>query len=191
MKTGWSLTAESLEKFLAWLSPNREEATVKYQQIEKRLIVFFGRGGCHVPEDLFDKTIDVACKKIDSGTVERSVDPTAYCYGVARNVLREYRREKKPLPMPEDFAAPRGGPEWDEQELACMEECLDQLAERQRDLVTRYYEAEGAEKIRARKALAAETGGANMLRIKVFRIRLTLRDCVSECVKQKVEGLHQ
>jgi len=191
MKTGWLLTAESLEKFLAWLSPDREEAGVKYQQLEKRLIVFFGRGGCHVPEELFDKTIDIACKKIDSGEVEPSVDPTAYCYGVARNVLREYRRQMKPVPMPENLASPRGGPDWDEQDLACMEECLTRLGQHQRDLVTRYYQGEGGEKIKVRKALAAETGGANLLRIKVFRIRNTLRDCVFKCVEQKERGLHQ
>ena len=191
MRTGWLLTAESLEKFLAWLSPDREEAGVKYQQLEKRLIVFFGRGGCHVPEELFDKTNDIACKKIYSGAVEPSVDPTAYCYGVARNVLREYRRDIKPGPMPEDFASPRGLPDWDEQDVACLEECLTRLGQRQRDLVTRYYQGEGREKIKVRKVLAAETGGANVLRIMVFRIRNTLRDCVFKCVEKKERGLHQ
>ena len=191
MRTGWSLTSESLEKFLAWLSPNREEAAGKYQQLEKRLVAFFVRGGCHVPEELFDRTIDVGCKKIDSGAVESSVDPTAYCYGIARNVLREYRRDQKPLPMPEDFATPRMGPEWDEQELTCMEQCLAGLGEQQRDLVTRYYEGEGGEKARVRRALAAGSGGSSGLRVKVFRIRGILRECVSECLKQKSEGLHQ
>jgi hypothetical protein len=191
MRTGWSLTAESLEKFLAWLSPDREEAAVKYQQLEKQLVAFFSRGGCHVPEELFDRTIDIACKKIDSGAVESSVAPTAYCYGIARNVLREYRGDQQPLPMPEDFAAPRRGPEWDEDELVCMEGCLAQLNEHQRNLVMRYYEGEGGDKVRARRALAAESGGSNGLRIKVFRIRGILRECVSECVRQKAEGLHQ
>lgn len=190
MRPDWSLTAESLEKFLAWLSPDREEAAMKFRLLEQKLVGFFTRGGCHVPEELFDKTIDVACKKIDSGAVERSVDPTAYCYGVARNVLREYRRDMKPVPMPEDFARPQQEPDWNERELTCMEGCVDRLGRHDRDLVTRYYEAEGREKINLRRALAAEQGGSNLLRIKVFRIRNKLRDCVSECMNQ--DGtLHQ
>jgi hypothetical protein len=185
MKTDWSLTAESFEKFLAWLSPDREEATAKFQQLEKKLLVFFSRGGCHVPEELFDRTIDRACKKIDSGAVEPSVNPVAYCHGVARNVLHEYWDAPKPVAVPEDVVSQHGEPEWNEQELLCLEACLARLVQNHRDLVRRYYECEKKDKIRVRRQMSAEAGGANVLRIKVFRIRNRLRDCVVECINKR------
>jgi DNA-directed RNA polymerase specialized sigma24 family protein len=185
MKTDWSLSADSLDKFLAWLSADREEAGRRFEQLRSKLVRFFAWGGCHIPEELFDKTVDVASKQIESGKVERSVNPFAYCSGVARNLLNEYRRDPKLDPVPEDI--PSMGPDepvWAEREVACLTGCLNCLPSRDRDLVTRYHKYEGREKIKVRQAMAAEEGGLNTLRIKIFRIKNSLRECVSACVQQ-------
>jgi DNA-directed RNA polymerase specialized sigma24 family protein len=185
MKTDWSLSAESLEKFLKWLSADREEAGKKFEQLRGKLTQFFAWGGCHIPEELFDKTVDVASKKIESGAVDRSVNPFAYCSGVAKNVLNEYRRDVRLDPARDDIPSlwsPE--PEWDERELACLTRCLDRLGAHDRDLITLYHKYEGRKKIEVRKEMAAIEGGRNMLRIKIFRIKNSLRDCVSACVQQ-------
>ncbi len=183
-----ALDKESFEKFLSWLSLDREEAGVKYLELRKKLIRFFSWGGCHEPDELFDDTVNRASNKIASGAVERSVSPIAFCDGVARNVLREYRRRRKLDSLPEDPPASPTVPNWDEKTMACMDECLDRLSEHDRDLVRRYVQDERSEKIKAHKQMAAEEGGPNALRIKIFRIKNVLRDCVSECVKHGGEG---
>jgi hypothetical protein len=183
MKMDWSLTPESLEKLLDWLDPDRDEAWNKFQQHKKRLAGFFTWRGCHIPEELADKTMDRVSKKVATGGVGHSVNRTAYCLGVAKNVLHEYWRDIDLDSITVDIPASRHEPDWNERELACLDECLDRLSQHDRGLVTRYHQYDRGEKIRARKELADEEGGPNALRIKVFRIRNALRNCFVECIK--------
>lgn len=186
LSTDWSLTADSFERFLCWLSPNREEAGWEYEQLRNKLVKLFTWRGCPVPEELFDETVNRVAKKVALGTAACSGRKLAYCYGVARLVLLEHWREAKPEPMPENVRAPDiPQPEWDEMELESLSQCLDQLSARDRDLITRYYQGEGREKIEIRREMACEGGGATALRIRIFRIRATLRDRISECVRRQ------
>jgi hypothetical protein len=189
LKTDWSLTAESFAKFLRWLSPDDDEAGRKYEQIRKKMVRFFTWRGCHIPEELFDKTVDRACRKIELGGPECSGDALAFCYAVGRFVLQEYWREAKPTPLPDAMQFPQmndpGGIDQDERRRECLEKCLNRLSERSRDLITRYYQGEGRERIRKRKELASAMGGMNALRIQVFRIRSKLRDWVSAADNDK------
>ncbi len=186
-----ALDQDSFEKFLSWLAPDREEAGMKYLELRRRLIRFFTWRGCHIPEELFDTTIERAAKKLACGGVQDSVDPFRYCYGVARNLLKEYPRQPKPDPLPENHPAALPVPTWDERTLACLDECLDRLSEHHRYLVRRWFQYEGGEKIRVRKEMAAEEGGPNALRIRIFRIKKVLRDCVSDCLSQENGTLEQ
>lgn len=183
LKTDWSLTAESFAKFLRWLSPVEEEAGRQYEQIRKKLIRFFTWRGCDIPDELFDKTVDRACRKIELGSPECSGDALAFCYAVGRFVLQEYWRKAKPVPLPEAMQFLQmndpGGIDENERQRERLEKCLNRLDERSRDLITRYYEGDGRERIERRKELASAMGGLNSLRIQVFRIRSKLRDWVS------------
>jgi hypothetical protein len=184
MKTDWSLTAESLERFLSWLSSDREGAGRRYEELMKKLVRFFAQGGCDVPDELFDKTVDIASKKLAFGEVERTVDPCSYCYGVARNVLKEYRRKPKSDPLPEDLPRPADEANWDERELECLDGCLNKLGEDDRDLARRYHTYEPGKKIPMRKKMADEIGGQNKLRLRIWRITNRLRDCVEACLER-------
>ena len=183
LKTDWSLTAESFAKFLRWLSPDEEEAGRKYEEIRKKLVRFFTWRGCDIPEELFDWTVDRACRKIEPGVPECSGDALAFCFAVGRFVLQEYWRRAKLVPLPEAMQLTQVndpyGIDQNEQQRERLEKCLNRLDQRSRDLITRYYQGEGRERIRARKELASEVGGVNALRIQVFRIRTKLRDWVS------------
>ncbi len=182
-RADWSLTSDSFEKFLCWLSPNRDEAGRKYEQLRKTLVKRFTWRGCHIPEELFDETVNRVAKKIALGTVECTGDPFAYCYGVARLVLLEYWRKPKPELMPENVpSSDIHQREWDPTELDALSKCLDQLSARDRDLITRYYEGAGRERIEMRRKMASQCGGANALRIQIWRIRARLRDRISEWV---------
>jgi hypothetical protein len=145
------------------------------------MVSFFSWRGCHIPEELFDRTVDRVCGKIQLGAAECSGDAFTFCYAVGRFVLQEYWREVKLVPMPDDPPFLKGNePELKEQELQRLESCLGRLSQLERDLITAYYQGEGRERIHIRQQLAAEVGGANALRIQVFRIRARLREFLSE-----------
>lgn len=183
-----ALTPEPFEIFLYWLSPDRDAAGKKYEQIRTKMVSFFSWRGCHIPEDLFDRTIDRACRKIELGAAECSGDALAYCYAVGRFVLQEYWREVKVAPLPYDLAFVNGtDPGWKEHELQRLESCLCRLSQRDRYLITRYYQGEGRERIRIRKQLAAQVGGINALRIQVFKIRARLRGFLSNHAQDQKE----
>lgn len=176
----WWLTPESLN----WLDLDREAAWKKFQQYKKRLAGFLTWTGCHIPEELADKTIDRVINKVATGAVDHSVNGTTCFRGVAKNILREYWRDVNPDSVTVHIPAPRPEPDWNECELACPDGCLGRMAEHDRNLVTRYHQYAGREKIRARKAMANEEGGPNALRIRVSRIKNALRDCFFQRINQ-------
>jgi DNA-directed RNA polymerase specialized sigma24 family protein len=92
----------------------------------------------------------------------------------------EYSRRKTPQPPPELLTDSRRV----EVEYRCLEECIAKLNEEHRELVLRYYSADGREKIEQRKLLAEKLGIApNALRIRAYRIRAALQKCLERCVE--------
>ena len=129
-----------------------------------------------------DETISRAARKASEGKVD-SDDPLRFCYGVAKNVHREYLRllEKTKRLRPDYLAAFKH--EDREVEMACLDTCLDKLTPENKTLITQYMAHRGREKIRTRQELAARSGkGMNALRIRVHRIQNTLRECIMNCV---------
>ena len=178
-----ALTAEAFAKFLRWLSENDEKAVLEYHSIRAKLVRYFVHKGCSDPDDLFDKTIDVVVGKID--TLREYSSPLAYCFGVAKNIWRQDLRERKPASLEDNVAVPtHPDPQIHEQELECLEHCMDNLSATDRDVLVRYHQGQGHDKIEARKQLAATLGGVNALRIRMCRIRRTLRICVAACLDQ-------
>lgn len=178
-----ALTAEAFGKFLRWLSENDELAVREYQSIRMKLVRYFTHKGCSDPDDLFDKTVDVVVGKIDS--CGECPSPLAYCFGVAKNIWRQDLRERKSAALEENMALPvYPDAQVHEQELKCLEHCMDQLAPGDRDIVARYHQSQGHEKIETRRRLADGLGGINALRIRMCRIRKDLRVCVAACVDQ-------
>lgn len=175
-KAQWSLTPDAFTKFLGWLSSDWEEAGRKYEQIRSKMLRFFKHRRCHIPEELFDRTVDRACGKIELGATECAGDPLAFCYAIGRFVALEYWREARPAPLPEEVVFPEiKDPEISERKLEWLERSLNGLTPRDRYLITAYYQGEGSERIRRRKALACEVGGINALRVQLCRVRARLR----------------
>jgi DNA-directed RNA polymerase specialized sigma24 family protein len=110
-------------------------------------------------------------------------DPALYFYGVAHNVHLEYCR-RRPDPLPPPTAPPPN-----EEAYACLEQCLQQMTAKSRDLVLQYYQEEKQAKIDIRKQLSLQLGiPINALRIRAHRIRLTLQECVFHCWQQEMAG---
>lgn len=175
--------SDDFDELLDWLHPDREQAGKKYEDIRRRLVRIFVHRGCTLAEDLADETINRVLKKVREirTNFNPSDDPALYFYGVGRNVYREYlkRRPEPALPPPDE------GTDDETPEYECLEKCLGLLSPSNRELILEYYGDEEGTKIDRRKKLAERFGMAlNALRIRAHRIRLDLKRCVLECLKE-------
>jgi DNA-directed RNA polymerase specialized sigma24 family protein len=175
----WDISPGLFDTFLAWLASDREEAGRKYEDTRHRLIKIFASRGCFCPEDLADETINRVIVKVPEISKNYHGEPGRYFGGVARNVFHEYVRKRvisPPQPTPDPPAAR-------EQELDCLEECLGEVPEANRNIILSYYEGEKRTRIQRRNTMARELGTEpNALRIRVHRIRAMLQQCVGDCL---------
>jgi DNA-directed RNA polymerase specialized sigma24 family protein len=182
-----TFSPEAFGRFLRRLSSEDEQAVREYQLIRGKLVRFFIHRGCTNSEELFDETVDIVSAKIDNGV--EIANPLAYCYAVARNVLRQSERNRKPVSLDDDLVSPQPiDMESREEQLQCLDHCVSRLSEDERQIVARYHEGQGREKIETRKSLAARVGGVNVLRIKVCRIHKKLRSCVLDCLNRSAKA---
>jgi DNA-directed RNA polymerase specialized sigma24 family protein len=177
------LTQTSLDRLLQWLHPDREEAGRAYEQIRRKLIKIFTLRCCDCPEELADETIDRVIGKVEEIINGYQGDQSLYFYGVARNVLREYGKVKRfpaqsPLPPdPADSIQP---------ELDCLDECMERLLPKHRELLIDYYQEDGKAKIEHRKAMAGRRGlEMDALRTRVHRIRSVISECTTACLQRR------
>ena len=180
MNKNWDMSPESFEALLCWLDPDRERAGLKYEQIRSGLINFFtGRGHCEA-EDLADETINRVISRLHVVGAQVTGERSRYFFGVARKVQLEYLRRKIPQARQDSHTDSTQV----ELEYRCLDKCMDKLSPENRELVLRYYQADGREKIEQRKLLAEELGIApNALRIRAYRIRAALQKCLEQCVE--------
>ena len=179
-------TKEAFDKLLRWLNPDRDKAGEKYEQIRFRLIRIFASRGCFHAEDLADQTINVILVKIDWLSQNYEGEPGLYFYAVAKKIFLEQLKKKAPPPIPP------ATPDTKEIELQsrCLQLCLKhELTSVEQDLVLKYYECDGPERIRLRKKLAKQLGiSLNALRIRLFHLLARLRPCVHNCVQQSQDA---
>jgi DNA-directed RNA polymerase specialized sigma24 family protein len=73
-----------------------------------------------------------------------------------------------------------------EQLLECLDGCLQELPDKERKIIMVYYEGEYGSRIENRKKVAKRFRmNINNLRIRVFRIRAKLEQCVALCRNKK------
>jgi DNA-directed RNA polymerase specialized sigma24 family protein len=185
MNKNWVLSQESFDALLDWLDSDREQAGIKYEDIRRRLITIFTGRGCFDAEDLADETINRVISKLDEIGSEFTGDRARYFFGVANKVHMEYAR-RKPPPVPLVSSDPNRA----EVEYRCLDKCMSRLSEQHREFVFQYYQAEGRAKIEQRKVLAEKLGiGLNALRIRAYRLRASLQECVEKCVEREFDEI--
>jgi DNA-directed RNA polymerase specialized sigma24 family protein len=187
----WALTPEALDGLLALLAPDREEAGRRYEDIRRRLLRIFEWRGCPYPEELVDETMNRVAHKAAEGLELRSADPFRYVCGVAqlvfKEVLRDQRKKQDAMAeMRRNEPPPPPDPEEDDERLDCLRRCLGELSADNRELIVQYYSGDGGRRIRNRRKLAGHLGVAmNALRIRAYRLRGRLEECVLECAGAK------
>ena len=183
MNKDWELSQEAFDALLAWLDSDREQAALKYEKIRHTLINYFQSRACLEPEDLADETINRVTSKLKEIEKDFTGDRARYFFGVAKMVYLEYLRRK----LPQVVTVPASDPNQIELEYSCLEDCIERLSKQDRDLLLRYYGAEGRKDTERRRGLAEELGiGPNALRIRVYRIRQELKECVATCVERSL-----
>lgn len=196
----WSLTQDAFDRLLSVLDPDRDEAGLKYERIRDKLTNLFRWRGCIEPEGYVDATIDRVARKIGEGADVHARDPYLYFHGVALNVLREHwkKTERHGVKSLDELSAsdsPATDPvlerdqhavrEERELRLECLDDCVGSLPRPNLEIVTEYHKETGGTKIAHRNDLAKRLGiPINALRIRAFRIRGELEDCVGRCVKR-------
>jgi DNA-directed RNA polymerase specialized sigma24 family protein len=187
----WSLTKEAYDKLLACFSPDEDEASKQLLIAYLKLVRFFEWQKCDSPDMCADKTIDRAARRIDQG--ERIENLMGYLLGIAKNVLMEWRKERDRAPLPLDSTErpsvePPAEDEEHEARLRCLDICLEELPAEDRVVILGYYQEEKRTKINFRKQMADRLGvGLNALRIRAYRIRTRLEECVIKCLGQATQ----
>lgn len=166
---------DAFDKLLFWLNPDRNKAAEKYEIIRIRLIGVFSSRGHVNAEDLTDDTVNVVAGRIDWLLENFQGEPALFFYGVARKIHLEELRKRPPPAIP-----PPDPPDPEKEELSnYLERCLDELPQKERELIVRYHEGEKQVKIQNRKRLAREWEiTPNALRIKVYHLHLRLKPCI-------------
>ena len=187
----WELTPEAFDRLLHWLDPDRQQAGEKYERIRSKLIMFFEWKGVRDPQTPADETFNRVARKLLEGEMIRTPDPYKYCCGVAHRVAYETWRRAKEDPLDENrawvSAAPTPEADAEDREAAraaCLNECLGRLSSDSQALILEYYQTEGGRHMAQRQALAERRRlHANALRVRAFRLRARLEDCVAECLR--------
>ena len=183
------LTAEGFDTLLSVLAGDREAAGEKYELIRLKLLKYFEWRDCATPEELADETLDRVARRLATGEQIRAAEIMVYVYGVARNVLFEYRKAEQrdraaaaaQVPL-RDEAADDEDQRRAERRSECLARCLEKLPADARQILLRYHQA-GHGKIADRQQLARELGiPINALRIRVHRLRNELHRCILRCL---------
>lgn len=189
------MTQQQFDALLTWLAADdRGRAGEKYESIRRSLIKIFTWNRCVNAEEMADETINRVVAKVEKLIPTYDGDPALYFYGVAKRLMMECRRSSLthvPLDAAGDIPAPTPdvGDEEDQEtlrrEAACLRHCLDKLPPRDRELILAYYMKDKQAKIDHRKELARRFGMlSNALRVKAYRIRTALEDCIGRCLAE-------
>lgn len=189
------------DALLHWLNSDREAAGVAYEKLRSRLLKVFISQGAASAEDLVDEVFTRTARKLSEGVQVQAADPFIYCYGIARNVLREYRkiqfrvgesieRDESTNRQPPEPAIHPAIIELEETErqerehrLACLEHALSRLTTENRVMFLEYYRHDIESKINHREQLADKLGmPMNAIRIRVHRLKAKLEESIRKCL---------
>jgi DNA-directed RNA polymerase specialized sigma24 family protein len=185
--------AVQFENLLRRLNPDRDRAGEEYERIRRKLIKFFTWNNCCPQEDLADETLDRVARRILDGEVRNIA---SFTWGVAKNVAREtFKRAPAigldQLPYSQHPRSPIAAlPIIDQSErqcrLECLHNCIQKLAEPDRELFLAY---EYMVKSQNREKLAASLGlRVGALQSRAHRLKHKLKECAVKCLENNSEA---
>lgn len=190
MKLNHDVAKENFDKLLEWLSPDREEAGTRFEQIRDGLIRYFRIKGCHEPEFLADESMSRVIRRIDSLDLSTGVTYSTLFFGFATNVFHEYSRseKKRMLQFSDAFERVSANSVSITPDFAvdCLHKCLADLNFHDSKLLVEYYREDKQVKFAYRRQLATQNEMAmGALHTKIHRLKNVLRPCVEKCMSEK------
>lgn len=179
------------DKFLAYLSPDRDEAARLYNDHLNALTRYFISHQAYDPHGCAVRVMEILQKQIGAG--RQIEDFNKYRFGVARFVLRkDWTNRSKVADLqerPDDkTSSPLAALEQAAREK-CMATCLQALPSDKREKVVDYYSGNKQDKER-REALAKRSGVTpNALSTDIHRITGKLRKCLEDCLKKSASRM--
>ncbi|HMS42466.1 MAG TPA: hypothetical protein PKE69_19705 [Pyrinomonadaceae bacterium] len=191
-KKDWNLSPAAFRRLLEWFDEGADSDGQKYLEMRGRLISYFDRKNCLLPEELADETLNRVARRLEEAGKIESETPAKFCYITARFVFLESLRGKEKQNVPIDETVhQKAAAETDEKEekekmLVCLENCTGKLDAANREIILGYYVGEERTKIENRRAIAARLEiSVNALSIRACRIRDKLETCVKKCAEKK------
>jgi RNA polymerase sigma factor (sigma-70 family) len=185
---------ERFDDLLAWLNPDRELASSIYLNLRHSLLRIFAWNRCADPEGMTDETFDRVARQVHILRDTFEGNPKLFFYGVANNLIKEYRKKVKSQVSIEAIELAEDPPQELEEETSerrkeCLSKCLRKLPKEKRDLILAYYAKEKQAKIIHRAEMARQLGvSIEALRVRMLRIRGTLEECIELCLDESMES---
>lgn len=170
--------SQAFEALLLRLEPSLPDPEKRYKQLRSKMVKFFGWKRCEEPESLADETIGRTARNLGAGEAIHADNPYSYIYAIARNVFREYLRDKKKREMISNNL-PDHTQTYCEDSQDCRKECLHGLSRDKRSLLQHYY---AGEETRDRLAQSLNMS-LNALRLQIHRLKQELRACEEQCLQ--------
>jgi RNA polymerase sigma factor (sigma-70 family) len=189
-----AIPPESFDEILGWLNPDRDVAGTIYVQLRQDLTKIFTWNRCPDPDGLTDDVFDRVAKKVHEVRQTYVGDPKLYFYGVARNLIKEIPKKIKAqtsLQGTEPASDPRRETQQETANMRedCLRSCLQKLSKEKRELIVAYYARDKQAKIDHRTEMALRLGiSVETLRVKAFRIRGTLEQCLERCIDRMAQN---
>jgi RNA polymerase sigma factor (sigma-70 family) len=181
---------ERFDELLAWLNPDRELASSIYLNLRHSLIRIFAWNRCADPEGMTDDTFDRVARQVHTLRETYEGNPKLFFYGVANNLIKEYRKKVKTYVPIEAIELAGDPPQELEEETSerlrmCLSKCLRRLPKEKRELILTYYAKEKQAKIVQRAAMAQQLGlSIEALRVRMLRLRGSLEKCIELCLDE-------
>ena len=169
--------------FLEWLNPDLDRAGEEYERLRFRLCTFFSQRQCSFADELADETINRVVFKASEENIQSKI---AYCYGVAKNVYREWLRKQHTIVDIDQIQIAAKDPDEPRFSNECLEKCLQELSPDTRSLLLEYFSEEKTAKIGLHRRISE---GLQMtqtaLRMRVMRAKQKLKVCIEQCMRSE------
>jgi RNA polymerase sigma factor (sigma-70 family) len=174
------LTRERFVSFLEWLNPDMERAGEEYERLRFRLCTFFSQRQCCFADELTDETINRVISKAAEEKIESKI---AYCYGVAKNVYREWLRKQRTHLDIDELQIAASVPEEQSFPNECLDKCLQELSPDTRSLLLEYFSEEKSAKIDLHQRISQSLKmSQTALRMRVMRAKQKVKICIERCM---------
>jgi DNA-directed RNA polymerase specialized sigma24 family protein len=187
--SNWLPNQEAWDKFLALLDSDPNVAGEKYEELRRRLIIYFECRRCLPAEDKADETITRLIRTIYEGASVNNL--LAFAHGVARYVrLEGYAAARQEDAIRAELLRYSNvfvEPEEPDLRLQCFDKCFSELPAESQQFLIHYYKETRRAKIDNRKSLAEQLGiTQNAVTLRAYHLRKKLEGCVKLCLKRQL-----